>query len=139
MKKVVLIVFICAVAFTVLFGKKKEPKRQEVETTEVRTEAETLGIADVKVQCRALTMIFVKNILEEKWQMLAEFEITDMDLNENGDGIIEVLYMPSGATKVNLVITKTGARYEVTEAMLGGLYEVHMGAIKSSDKVLIDK
>lgn len=106
--------------------------------TEETTEADGTEIpVNVKITCRALAMIFVKNVVHEDWQMTA-FDVEEFELDENENGTIKILYMPSGATKVNLTITKSDNVYTVEYAMLAGSYEVDMSTVSNQYKILAE-
>ena len=94
-----------------------------------------------EVVCRALTNLFVENVVGEKWHMLA-FNVKSYELDENENGTIEILYMPSdagnGETKVNLTIEKNDDTYTITYALLAGLYEVDLSAVQNRYKTLTD-
>lgn len=66
--------------------------------------------------------------------MLA-FNVESFDLDENQNGTINILYLPSnagdGATKVNLTIVKNGDTYKIEYAMLLGLYEVDLSSVST--------
>ncbi len=89
--------------------------------------------------CRALTSLFVKNVVGEEWHMLA-FSIESYELDENENGPIEVLYMPpnagNGETKVNLTIEKNDDTYTITYALLAGIYEVDLSTVSNNSKTL---
>lgn len=87
--------------------------------------------------CRALTERFIKNVVLEEYSMLA-FNVEDFKLDENGNGTIKILYMPSDLTKVNLTIIKNGNVYTIESALLSGLYEVDMNAVPEENKVFIE-
>lgn len=114
---------------------KTEETTEEVETSTLH---EAVNESKVRSICRALTSIFVKNVVKEefKWFSAEEYEY---ELDENGDGIINVLYMPHGLTKVNLTITKNGNVYTIKYALLSGLYEVDMDAVPNMYKVIVQE
>lgn len=92
--------------------------------------------------CRAMTKNFVEDVMGEDYSMLA-FNVSDFDLDENEDGTIQILYLPSnageaGATKVNLTISKKGTVYTIEYAMLSGLYEVDLTQIPAEHITFID-
>lgn len=94
---------------------------------------------EVSTVCRALTNIFVENVVNEEWHMLA-FSIENFELDENDNGTIEVLYMPpnagNGETKVNLTIEKDGDTYTITYALLAGVEEVDLSTVSNNYKTL---
>lgn len=91
--------------------------------------------------CRALTNLFVKNVVGEEWHMLA-FSVESYELDENENGTIEVLYMPpnagNGETKVNLTIEKKDDSYAITYSLLAGVYEVDLSTVSNNYKTLTD-
>lgn len=95
--------------------------------------------SEAETMCRALTQLFVENVVEEEWHMLA-FSVESHQLDENGSGTIEVLYMPpnagNGETKVNLSIEKNGDVYTITYALLAGINEVDLSTVSSRYKSL---
>lgn len=93
--------------------------------------------ANVESVCRALTKRFVENVVLEEYSMLA-FNVEDFELDENGNGTIKILYMPSDLTKVNLSIIKNGNVYTIESALLSGLYEVDMNMVAEENKVFIE-
>lgn len=107
-------------------------------TTETATEAITNAVEESKLStkiesnCRAITKKFVERAVQEDYSMLA-FSIQSFDLDENENGTIKILYLPSdagkGSTKVNLTVTKKNSTYKIEEAMLSGLYEVDLNAV----------
>ncbi len=102
------------------------------------SESEELS-AQSQTVCRALTNLFVKNVVGEKWHMLA-FSVESYELDENENGTIEVLYMPpdagNGETKVNLTIEKSDDTYAITYALLAGIYEVDLSTVSNNYKTL---
>lgn len=113
---------------------------KEVEDTQDETAKEPS--MQTEAVCRALTETFVKNVVGEKYSMLA-FNVEDYDLDENEDGTIKILYMPSdagnGATKVNLTIAKSGNTYKIEYALLGGIDEVDLSSVSSQYTQIEDK
>ena len=97
---------------------------QQIEETDNQTDALD---ASVNTVCRLMTKRFVTDVLEEDYFMFA-YEVSNFDLDENNDGVIEILYFPLGigkdTTKVNLTISKKNDTYELTYALLAGAYEV---------------
>lgn len=86
--------------------------------------------SNVEAVCRAMTKNFVEDLLEEDYSMLA-FNVSNFDLDENQNGTIDILYLPSnagdeGATKIDLTIAKSGSMYTVEYALLAGMYEVDL-------------
>lgn len=76
----------------------------------------------------------IRHSLTEDYSMLA-FNVESFDLDENRNGTINILYLPSnagdGATKVNLTIVKNGDTYKIEYAMLSGLYEVDLSSVST--------
>lgn len=107
---------------------------KETETTEPSMQTEAV--------CRALTEIFVENVVGEKYSMLA-FNVEDFELDENEDGTIKILYMPSnagdGATKVNLTISKNGNAYKIEYALLAGIDEVDLSTVSTQYTEIVDQ
>ena len=107
---------------------KKTKKEEQVQTTQMES------------VCRAMTRKFVENVVGEDYSLLA-CSIKNYDIDENGNGTIEVLYMPSnsgnGATKVNLTISKNNNTYEITYALLAGTYEVDLEQVSENQKKFI--
>lgn len=95
--------------------------------------------AGAETMCRALTNLFVEHVVGEEWHMLA-FSVENYELDENGNGTIEVLYLPpnagSGETKVNLTIEKSDDTYTIIYALLAGADEVDLSAVLDSCKTL---
>lgn len=88
-----------------------------------------------------MTENFVEGVVEEDYSMLA-FNVEEFELDENENGTIKVLYLPSnageeGATKVNLTISKNGGTYKIEYAMLSGLYEVDLEGVSKEYTELI--
>lgn len=113
-----------------------------IETSKQENEANTAALPfSVENICRALTKIFIEGAVGEKYSMLA-FNVKEFELDNNGDGTIKILYLPSnagkeGATKVNLTISKTGNTYTIEYALLAGLYEIELSDVADSYKVWI--
>ena len=97
---------------------------------------------EAEVASRALTEMFVENVVDEDYSMLA-FNVEDYELDENENGTIKILYMPSnagnGATKVNLTIVKSDSTYQIEYALLAGINEVDMSTVSNQYKVLVDQ
>ena len=97
---------------------------------------------DKEVVCRALTEMFVENVVGEDYSMLA-FNVEDYELDENENGTIKILYMPSnagnGATKVNLTIVKSDSTYQIEYALLAGINEVDMSTVSNQYKIFVDQ
>ena len=112
---------------------EQEDANQENKDAELSTDDEAL--------CRALTKTFVENAVGEKYSMF-DFNIKEFELDENGNGTIKILYMPSnaknGTTKVNLTISKNGKVYKIEYALLAGLYEVDLSTIPNNCIEMID-
>ena len=96
--------------------------------------------SDVETVCRALTEIFIENVVEEDYSIF-NFSVEEMDLDEDNNGTIEILYLPSNesATKVNLTIDKYEKTYKIKYALLNGLDEVDLDTVSESNKVLTDE
>lgn len=112
---------------------------EQEDANQENKEAE-LSIND-EALCRALTKTFVENAVDEKYSMF-DFNVKEFELDENGNGTIKILYMPSnekdGATKVNLTISKNGKVYKIEYALLDGLYEVDLSTIPNNYIEIID-
>lgn len=112
---------------------EQEDENQENKAAELSINDEAL--------CRALTKTFVENVVDEKYSMF-DFNVKEFELDENGNGTIKILYMPSnekdGATKVNLTISKNGKVYKIEYALLDGLYEVDLSTIPNNYIEIID-
>lgn len=117
------------------------PTEQTVADDTMETKADKLPV-EAEVVCRALTEMFVENVVGEDYSMLA-FNVEDYELDENENGTIKILYMPSnagnGATKVNLTIVKSDSTYQIEYALLAGVYEVDMSTVSNQYKVLVDQ
>lgn len=81
----------------------------------------------------SLTMPFVVRVVGEEYDFNATYTV-EYDTDENGNYIIEVLYIPTdagnGKTKVNLTIVKDSDGYVIEKAMLAGMYEVDMDTVQ---------
>lgn len=108
-----------------------QPKDDSSEPLELSTQSETV--------CRALTNLFVENVVGEEWHMLA-FSVESYELDENENGTMEVLYLPpdagNGETKVNLTIEKNGDTYTIIYALLAGIDEVDLSTVSNNYKTL---
>jgi len=110
------------------------------EEQETKSQKDTLSIV-IEGGCRALTKNFVEGAMGEKYSMLA-FSVEEYDLDENENGTIKVLYLPSnagteGATKANLTISKNGGTYKIEYAMLAGMYEVDLEGVSKKYTELV--
>ena len=129
-------------------GNKQEPDKtpETTEQTDTVTNTKETETTEPSMQteavCRALTEIFVENVVGEKYSMLA-FNVEDFELDENEDGTIKILYMPSnagdGATKVNLTISKNGNAYKIEYALLAGIDEVDLSTVSSQYTEIVDQ
>lgn len=104
----------------------------EEETTVVETE-EFDGIPDnIRIASTTMTIVFVGSVVGEEYDLDASYTIHYV-LDDDGDGTIEVMYLPTdagkGRTKVNLTIVKEGDVYTIESALLAGLYEVDMSQV----------
>lgn len=117
------------------------PTEQTGADDTMETKVDKLPV-EAEVVCRALTEMFMENVVGEDYSMLA-FNIEDYELDENENGTIKILYMPTnagtGATKVNLTIAKENNTYQIEYALLAGVYEVDMSTISNKYKVLVDQ
>lgn len=91
--------------------------------------------------CRALTENFIEGAVEEEYSMFA-YNVEEFELDENENGTIKILYLPSnagedGATKVNLTISLKDGAYKIEYAMLSGLYEVDLTQVSKEYTELI--
>lgn len=136
----VIIVVILAAIFGNSGGKEgfedgvNDTLNSSVESTqepEQETESESTTLsAEIDGGCRALTKRFVEGVVEEDYSAFA-YSVEEFEIDENENGTIKVLYLPSnagtdGATKVNLTITLKDGTYTIEYAMLSGLYEVDL-------------
>lgn len=159
MKKIVLIVVVVVLGLgvlgSVMEGNSEDTTKSESSATEQTqnteqseaeaNEAEELPGKDENA-CRALTKKFVKNVVNEDYHIMA-FNVKSFDLADNGEGTIEVLYMPEkeSESKVNLTISKTvntvngttDAIYTITYALLNGLYEFDLNEVQADNKMTI--
>lgn len=129
-------------------GNKQEPDKipETTEQTDTVTNTKETETTEPSMQteavCRALTEIFVENVVGEKYSMLA-FNVEDFELDENEDGTIKILYMPSnagdGATKVNLTISKNGNAYKIEYALLAGIDEVDLSTVSTQYTEIVDQ
>ncbi|MDY4839988.1 MAG: hypothetical protein SO160_10675 [Lachnospiraceae bacterium] len=129
-------------------GNKQEPDKtpETTEQTDTVTNTKETDTTEPSMQteavCRALTEIFVENVVGEKYSMLA-FNVEDFELDENEDGTIKILYMPSnagdGATKVNLTISKNGNAYKIEYALLAGIDEVDLSTVSTQYTEIVDQ
>lgn len=129
-------------------GNKQEPDKtpETTEQTDTVTNTKETDTTEPSMQteavCRALTEIFVENVVGEKYSMLA-FNVEDFELDENEDGTIKILYMPSnagdGATKVNLTISKNGDAYKIEYALLAGIDEVDLSTVSTQYTEIVDQ
>lgn len=125
----------------------KEASETVVETTaeateEETTEAEKETKSDLErsfdVIGRTLTKEFVKGVLQEEYHWLGYYTRKIVE-EENGNAIITILYMPGGmSTKVDLIVIKEGNTYNISYAMLNGLYEVDMEKVPDRYKRYVD-
>lgn len=110
------------------------------ETSDGTKQEEKVQTTQMESVCRTMTKKFVENVVGEDYSMLA-FSVQNYDIDENGNGTIEVLYMPSNsgndATKVNLTISKNENTYEITYALLAGTYEVDLEQVSENQKTFI--
>lgn len=127
------------------------PDAQDAEWVELANEeqaadepdkSEEILLAQVKVACRMLTKDFVEGVVGEKCHLFTAYsDIRSYELDDDGNGMIEFLYMPDveeGETKVNLTIEKSDNVYTITYALLAGLWEVDMGVVPEEYKVFVD-
>lgn len=118
------------------------PTTESTQSSEQETESQSKALSIlIEGGCRALTENFVEGVVEEDYSMLA-FNVEEFELDENENGTIKVLYLPSnvgeeGATKVNLTISKNGGTYKIEYAMLSGLYEVDLEGVSKEYTELI--
>ena len=119
------------------------PTTEQTQNTEQETESKDNATlpSSIESSCRKLTKKFIEGAVGEDYSMLA-FNVEEFELDDNEDGTIKILYMPSnageeGATKVNLTISKNGNTYTVEYALLAGLYEVELNEVADSYKELI--
>lgn len=115
-----------------------ESQESQAEVNEQKEDVDSTDASKIpawaETACRAITNIFIENVVEEDYSMLA-FNVESFDLDENRNGTINILYLPSnagdGATKVNLTIVKNGDTYKIEYAMLSGLYEVDLSTVST--------
>jgi hypothetical protein len=90
--------------------------------------------SEIETVCRLITKNFVQEVVEEDYSMFA-FNVESFELDDDENGTIDILYMPSdagnGATKVNLTISKKDNTYKIEYALLAGLYEVDLDQLPS--------
>nr|WP_304578947.1 hypothetical protein [uncultured Acetatifactor sp.] len=117
------------------------PTEQTGADDTMETKVDKLPV-EAEVVCRALTEMFVENVVGEDYSMLA-FNVEDYELDENENGTIKILYMPSnagnGATKVNLTIVKSDSTYQIEYALLAGINEVDMSTVSNQYKIFVDQ
>ena len=111
---------------------EEEPKETEV----------AFNKFDAETMCRVLMERFVEDILCEDWHWTQTFEVDTSGIGEDGNGTIEVLYLPNkagaGETKVNMTVEKEGNTYTVTYILLAGVYEVDMHTVPNKYLSIID-
>lgn len=109
-------------------------QRKASDDTNQSAEDEDQLPVEAESACRALTRLFIKNVVKEDYSMWA-FNVKSFDLDKKGKGTIKILYMPSdagnGATKVNFTIKTTGKAYKITYALLAGINEVDLSTVPS--------
>lgn len=108
--------------------------------TEVESDSDTLPV-EIDGGCRALTKNFIEGAVGEDYSAFA-YSIEEFELDENENGTIKILYLPSnagedGATKVNLTISLKDGAYKIEYAMLSGLYEVDLTQVSKEYTELI--
>lgn len=141
----VIIVIILAAIFG-NSGSKDGDTTETKEQTEENTTTQSTEVKEPSMQteavCRALTEIFVKNVVGEDWHMTA-FNVESYELDSNEDGTLDILYMPSnagnGATKVNLTISKNGNAYKIEYALLAGVNEVDLSTVSNQYTSIVDQ
>lgn len=110
---------------------KSDTKEKDKNDTEEKKKDAELPTDDMMI-CRVLTQIFVQDVLGENYSLF-DFNVEGFKLDENGNGTIDILYMPSntknGITKVNLTISKNGKVYKTEYALLNGVYEVDLNTV----------
>lgn len=135
----VIIVLAVAIIGNIRGGTSDDPAQSDsAQVTAEPSQSVKLPVS-TETMCRALTNLFVEHVVGEEWHMLA-FSIENYELDENENGMIEVLYLPSragsGETKVNLTIEKSDDTYTITYALLAGVNEVDLSAVSGSYKTL---
>lgn len=123
-------------------GLEANSTQSSVEQEDANQENKDVELSiDDEALCRALTKTFVENVVGEKYSMF-DFNIEEFELDENGNGTIKILYMPSnaknGTTKVNLTISKNGKIYKIEYALLAGVYEVDLSTVPNNCIEMID-
>ena len=114
-------------------------EQQTEEKQETETKSGTLPIL-IDGSCRALTKKFIEGAVKEEYSMFA-YNVEEFELDENENGTIKILYLPSnagdGATKVNLTISLKDGVYKIEYAMLSGMYEVDLTQVSKKYTELI--
>lgn len=108
--------------------------------TEVESDSDTLPV-EIDGGCRALTKKFIEGAVGKDYSAFA-YSVEEFELDENENGTIKILYLPSnagedGATKVNLTISLKDGAYKIEYAMLSGLYEVDLTQVSKEYTELI--
>lgn len=105
--------------------------KEETEKSVSQTQMEIIG--------RAMMNTFVSKSLCEDWHMLA-LSFENFEADENGNGKIEMLYLPdnagNGETKVNMTVEKQGDLCQITYIMTEGINEIDVTSLPDNIRYL---
>ena len=136
----VIIVVILSAIFGNSGDKTNNTQTETTQKVEQKNEEKKSLATSIDGGCRALTKRFIQGAVGEDYSALA-YNVEDFEIDENENGTIKVLYLPSnagekGATKVNLTITLNNGLYKIDYAMLSCLYEVDLSQVSKEHKEL---